>query len=82
MRRAGLLIWFLSVGGALAQPQSTIREETGYRIEPGFAVVEDPAHWRGWEAGSGTRIVEADGTVRPRFIRADIDAVEILNPKP
>jgi len=75
LRRAGLLIWFLSVGGALAQPQSTIREETGYRIEPGLAIVEDPAHWRGWEAGSGTRIVEADGTVRPRFIRADIDAV-------
>ena len=75
MRRAGLLTWLLGTGLALAQPQSTVSEETGYRIEPGLVVVEDPAHWRGWEAGDGTRIVEADGTVRPRFIRADIDAV-------
>jgi hypothetical protein len=60
---------------AVAQPQSLIREEAGYRLEPGIVVAEDAAHWRAWEAGGGTRVVDTDGTVRPRFIRADIDAV-------
>jgi len=65
----------LGAGIAVAQPQNLIREEAGYRVGPGTVVVEDASHWRAWEAGDGTRIVETDGTVRPRFIRADIDAV-------
>jgi hypothetical protein len=66
---AGLL-----AGSAGAQPANLIREETGYRVEPGAIVVEDPAHWRGWDAGDGTRLVAEDGTVRPRYVRLDIDA--------
>ena len=73
-----LVFWVLGMvwaSIAFAQPQSLIREEAGYRVEPGLVAIEDAAHWRAWEAGDGTRIVETDGTVRPRFIRANIDAV-------
>ncbi len=70
-----LLAVLCAVTGALAQPQSVILEARGYRSEPDLVVVETASHWRAWEAGDGTRIVDSVGTVRPRFIRADIDAV-------
>lgn len=66
----------LVASAAAAQPQSLVREELGYRIELDRVVAEDAAHWRQWEAGSGTRVVEEDGTVRPRLVRANIDATE------
>ncbi len=76
MRRLLTPMWLLlSVGSALGQPQNLVREEVGYRVEPSIVVIEDASHWRAWDAGDGTRVVDPDGTVRPRFIRADIDAV-------
>ncbi len=71
----GACLSLVAVSATLAQPQSLIREESGYRVQPSLVVVESADHWRRWEAGDGTRVVEEDGTVRPRFIRADIDAV-------
>lgn len=73
--RIGLLLVPLGVSLALAQPQNLIREEAGYRIEPSRIVTEDATHWHAWEAGDGTRVIDQSGLVRPRFIRADIDAV-------
>lgn len=73
-RHIGLLLLSCATG-ALAQPQSLIREEAGYRVEPGRVVTMDAGHWRDWEAGDGTRVIDEDGVVRPRFMRAGIDAV-------
>ena len=75
LSRYAVALCLLGATQALCQPQNVIRDESGYRVEPGLVSVEDAAHWRAWDAGDGTRIVAADGTVRPRFIRADIDAV-------
>ena len=75
LSRYAVALCLLGATQALCQPQNVIRDESGYRVEPGLVSVEDAAHWRAWDAGDGTRIVAADGTVRPRFIRANIDAV-------
>ena len=51
------------------------QERTGYRIWRDQVLVEGLDHWRAWESGDGVRVIEDDGTVRPRFLRRDINAM-------
>jgi hypothetical protein len=51
------------------------QDSTGYRLFPDRVVVSTPEHWRAWESTPGVRVIEADGTVRPRLIRASANAV-------
>ncbi|MEE3258737.1 MAG: discoidin domain-containing protein [Candidatus Latescibacterota bacterium] len=59
-------LWVLCCGDAQAQ---------GYRLLSDRVEVSRAAHWQDWTAPEGTRIIHADGTVEPRFIRRDINAV-------
>jgi hypothetical protein len=47
----------------------------GYRLLTDRVEVSRAAHWQDWTAPNGTRIIHADGTVEPRFMRRDINAV-------
>lgn len=51
------------------------QEQRGYRLEGSQVVVERPGHWQVWEGAIGAYLVEADGTVRPRFLRRNQNAV-------
>ncbi|MCC7265483.1 MAG: gliding motility-associated C-terminal domain-containing protein [Candidatus Latescibacteria bacterium] len=50
------------------------QEYPGYRLEPAQVVVEGAKMWRAWEAPEGVRIIEADGNMRPFFLRRDVNA--------
>jgi hypothetical protein len=51
------------------------QEAPGYRLRGRSAVVEGRESWQAWEAPLGVRVIEEDGTVRPRFLRAQVNAV-------
>ena len=56
----------LFCGTALAQE--------GYRLLSDQVLVDTETHWQAWEAPIGVRVVRADGTVEPRFLRRAINA--------
>ena len=70
--------WLL-VGALVAAPTPSLtqpfQEREGYQLWSTRVVVESQRHWRDWDAPDGTRSVEADGTVQPRFLRRDLNAV-------
>ena len=47
----------------------------GYRLLGDRVDVSRAGHWQDWAVPRGARIIHADGTVEPRFIRRDINAV-------
>lgn len=47
----------------------------GYRLYADRVAVHRADHWQAWVAPQGTRIIHPDGTVEPRFVRRDINAV-------
>ena len=68
MRLAALLVLLLS-GLLWAQ------DSTGYRLLSDRVVISTPEQWQVWESTPGVRVIEPDGTVRPRLIRASNNAV-------
>jgi hypothetical protein len=72
-----LLTYFVFVLTLPLQAQ----DEEGEEILPGFEILSDrvlietPDHWRGWDAPTGARLIQADGTVTPRLLRSHINAV-------
>ncbi|MFH1570851.1 MAG: FlgD immunoglobulin-like domain containing protein [Gemmatimonadota bacterium] len=67
MRRACLLLILLLPRGLPAADGYT---QTYTRV-----VVETAEHWRAWAGAVGAQVIEADGTVRPRFLRRSVNAV-------
>jgi hypothetical protein len=59
----------------LARVPLAAQEGEGYRLLPDQVVVETPEHWRAWKAPEGVRLIRPDGSVEPRYLRRDIDAV-------
>ena len=57
---------------ALALPASS---QEGYRVLADELVVNTQADWEAWASPTGVRVVGADGTVEPRFLRRDNNAV-------
>lgn len=51
------------------------QEREGYRLSRTQVQVDRPWHWEAWEAAIGSRDIEADAAVRPRFMRRDINAM-------
>ena len=72
--RAVHLLLALLMAGPTALSAQPPQEHEGYQLRPTQVVVETPAHWRSWEAAEGVRVVEANGLVRPRLLRRDINA--------
>lgn len=52
----------------------TALAQEGYRLLSDQVLVNTADHWQAWEAPIGVRVVHADGTVEPRFLRRDINA--------
>ena len=49
--------------------------QEGYDLQGRRVLVDGTDQWSAWQAPLGVHVIEADGTVRPRFLRADINAV-------
>ena len=49
--------------------------QEGYVLQSRRVLIEGMERWGAWQAPAGVHVIEADGTVRPRFLRADINAV-------
>jgi len=48
--------------------------QEGYRLLPDRVEVNNKAQWGVWQAPVGARVLAADGSVLPRFLRRDINA--------
>ena len=57
------------------QAQEGDEELPGYELRSNQVLIETPEHWRGWEAPTGARLIQPDGTVLPRLLRSNINAV-------
>jgi hypothetical protein len=62
-----LVLALLAAGTAIAQ--------SGHRITTSQVVVNSRAHWQNWIFPPGVLELGSDGTVRPRSLRRDINAV-------
>ncbi|HIL11708.1 MAG TPA: hypothetical protein EYG11_23725, partial [Candidatus Latescibacteria bacterium] len=62
-----LIFWLWAFGGDAAAQ--------GYRLLGDRVEVSRAGHWQDWTVPRGTSIIRADGTVEPRFMRRDINAV-------
>ena len=59
----------------LLMSAALLSAQEGYWLLANQVRVDRAEHWQAWEAGTGTLIIGADGTVRPRFLRRDVNAV-------
>ena len=62
-----LLMCIVLCGAAQAQE--------GYSLQGRRVLVSGAEHWAAWEVPLGVHTIESDGTVLPRFLRADINSV-------
>ena len=67
MMTRSLILAVLIAGTAFAQ--------SGYRITADQVVVDRPAHWQSWNFPPGVLDLGSSGTVQPRSLRRDINAV-------
>ena len=67
MMTRSLILAVLIAGTAFAQ--------SGYRIAADQVVVDSRAHWQSWNFPPGVLDLGSDGTVQPRSLRRDINAV-------
>lgn len=47
----------------------------GYEVVKDRLLIETPQNWAAWEAPTGARIIREDGTVIPRLLRGNVNAV-------
>jgi len=66
--------WALALALVASEAAAEVQTD-GYRVSYGQVIVEGADHWRAWEAVEASRTIEEDGTVHPRFLRRDINAV-------
>lgn len=59
---------------ALVLPCLAQEEHEGYMVWRGQVIVEGKSHWLAWDGVAVGREVDADGTLRPRFLRRRINA--------
>ena len=52
-----------------------VNSQEGYRLTRTRVVVESAEHWGAWEVPIGSYRIGEDGTVEPRFLRRDINAM-------
>ena len=67
MMTRSLILAFLIAGTAFAQ--------SGYRIAADQVVVDRRTHWQSWNFPPGVLDLGSDGTVQPRSLRRDVNAV-------
>ncbi|MDP6700726.1 MAG: hypothetical protein QGH25_13835, partial [Candidatus Latescibacteria bacterium] len=53
----------------------SVLAQEGYRLQGRWVLVQGAEQWAAWQAPLGVHVIEPDGTVRPRFLSADINAV-------
>jgi hypothetical protein len=66
--------WAWVLGALLAVGAASWAQE-GYVLEGRRVLVEGAEQWGVWQGPLGVHVIEPDGAVRPRFLRADINAV-------
>ena len=54
---------------------AAVGAQDGYVLQGRRLLVEGAEQWDAWQAPVGVHVIDADGTVRPRFLRAEINAV-------
>jgi hypothetical protein len=59
----------------LAWAQDEEEEPPGFILRPGRVAVDLPEHWAIWKAPTGARVIGSDGTVLPRLLRRDVNAL-------
>lgn len=65
-----LASFFLTLSASVVAGQPS----EDYRLLPDRVVIADSTHWQSWTAPAGVRVIEADGTVRPRRLVDEFDA--------
>ena len=65
-----LLLYPLTIA-SLAQT-----ETPGYHLRFNQVQINTADHWQAWEAPNGVRQINADGSVEPRFLRRNINALK------
>ena len=72
-----MLLALVLLNVAALGPQSLAAQdgEPGYRPLFDRILVESSEHWRAWSAATGSRIVDERGTVMPRLLRRDTNAI-------
>jgi len=58
-----------------AQEAEEEAKALGYEVLANRVLIETPDDWRVWDAPTGARIIQEDGTVIPRLLRSGINAV-------
>ena len=69
------ILTFLLLAPVYAQEDDEEETLPGFELLSDRVLVETFDHWRGWDAPTGARLIEADGTVTPRLLRSHINAV-------
>ncbi len=59
----------------LLYAQEEEEEPVGYEVLEDRVLIETPQNWAVWEAPTGARIIREDGTVIPRLLRGNVNAV-------
>jgi len=72
MRR--MLLGVAIVGTLILANVAASQEGDGYRLNANRVEVSTRLDWETWDVADGAAVIEADGTVRPRFLRRDINA--------
>lgn len=54
---------------------SWVHAQEGYRLESNRVVIEGADQWQVWESPLGVRQIDDTGTVRPRYLRSETNAV-------
>ena len=66
---------FILIAPLYAQDAEEEEVLPGFELLSDHVLVETPDHWRTWDAPTGARRIQTDGTVTPRLLRSHVNAV-------
>ncbi|HCK75992.1 MAG TPA: hypothetical protein DHW07_02465, partial [Gammaproteobacteria bacterium] len=64
--------WVLFCGGLSC---ISVEAQEGYVLQAERVLIEGQEQWDAWQGPAGVHVITPGGTVWPRFLRADINAV-------
>ncbi len=70
---ARLILFAASILALLLAASLCAQESDGYRLLFNQVRINEPEHWRAWDAPTGVQVVREDGTVEPRFLHRGIE---------
>ena len=75
MKQALTLVFTLFLSVALHAQDEEEETLPGFELLSDRVLVETFDHWRAWDAPTGARLIQTDGTVTPRLLRSHVNAV-------